>query len=357
MTDLRTDLDDAIEELSEETHGTPTHTDGALPSGEDDLHAKQGESEETTASAEAPEEGGSESAASETEDKPTSDAGAATGAETTEQPDKQATKQDLNAPVDWSPQAREKWSKIPVELQQQILEREQHINATLELAAEDRRAAQGINEMAHAYAPLMAQEGVTDPLQAIQGMFDSASKMRNGTQEQRATHVANLVKYYGIDIGALDDALSGQQNVQASPNAQMEDMINQRMAPINDFISQLNSRQEQNAQQQQQAALAEIEQFDGEFLQDLRPQMADFIDMAAQQGRKLNLREAYDMAVASNPEISNIVAERQRNAQMLGQQENIADKRSAAISLAGGGQPATQSGEMSLREQIESAMG
>ena len=352
MTDLREALDSAIDELSEETHGTPVHRDGELPEAGGELHAESAESEDTAAepAAEEDEGGGPEAESAEgvgAEEAPPADAGDGNGPE-----------KALKAPVGWSPKARENWTKLPLEVQQQITEREQHIAQTLEQSAGERQIAQSIGQIAHTYGPLMATEGFQNPLEAIQGLFNTANKLRNGTEQQRATQLAEMVKYYGIDIGMLDTALSGQQPDQgAQANSQMADMIDQRMAPINQFMEQLGGMQQQNQQQQMAEANQEIANFKGEFKEDLRFQMADFIDMAGQQGRQLSLQEAYDMAVASNPEIAQLVQKRQHDAELVGQQQNIAGKRAAAGSVPAGGQPAGDGGEMSLRDQLESAWG
>lgn len=345
VDELRDDLDNAIEELSEETHGTAVHADGNLPPAEGVKIEEQGQTEETPAQ----EATGSEGAAEGEPDKSEITVVGESNDDTS------SVKQDLKAPVGWSPKARENWSKLPVDVQQQITERESHIAQTMEQAAGDRKAQAAMNELTGNYAQLMATEGVRDPMQAISGLFDSANKMRNGSMEQRAGHIAGLVKYYGIDIGALDSALSGQITPQTQQNTQLEQLLDQRMAPINQFMGQLNQQQQQAQQAQMQQAQTEIAAFGGEFMSDLRMQMADLIDAAAAQGRNLSLEDAYNAAASIHPEISGILAQRKHDADLTGQQSQIANKRAAASTIHSGGQPATSSGDMSLREQLESA--
>lgn len=345
MTDVREDLDNAIEELSEETHGTEVHaSDGELPTGEGDLHAKQDETEETPEGEEAPEEGGEQSAA-DTEP----------GVDTDDATDDAADDAGLNAPMGWSPETREKWAALPKDVQAQIAEREQHIVDTLEAASDDRRTAHAIGDVFQYYAPLMQAEGVTDPIKAVAGLFNSAAQLRNGTDAERATALADLIGYYKIDIGALDTVLATRETPQAKQNNELEQLVNQRMAPVNDLLSRLNQQQAQKQQQAQQAAGQEIAEFGGEFMEDLRFDMADMIDLAASRGRHMSLEEAYIAAANAHPQISKILQKRQHDEQLTGQQTSIADKRNAASSLPAQGAPAQGGGDMSLREQLESA--
>ena len=135
----------------------------------------------------------------------------------------------------------------------------------------------------------------------------------------------------------------------------MEQMINARMEPVNQMMDQMNQQQQYQHQQQAQAAGQQIAQFNGEFMEDLRMDMADMIDMAAARGRNMSLEEAYDIAASSHPEISKIIHQRESDAMLTGQAENITHKRNAASSIKSTGAAPMSGGDLSIREELEAA--
>lgn len=263
----------------------------------------------------------------------------------------------LKAPLDWSPKQRESWSKVPRQIQDKIVAREQEMAQSMQGTAEARKSSERFNQLANSYAPVIAAEGVNTPMEAVEGMFKTAANLRMGTPDQKAQQIAQMIKHYGVDIQALDNVLVGQP-AQVNPNAQIEQMLDQRMAPINQVMQQLNDLQGQKQQKTQQDANQSVADFgqQAEFMNDVRNDMADLIDMSVKQGRNLTLQQAYDRACMLNPEISQILDERKKNEQIMGGRTSLAAKRSAASTLngkmsgAGGG-----GGVMSIRDTIASA--
>jgi hypothetical protein len=223
---------------------------------------------------------------------------------------------------------------------------------SMQNTAQARQTHDSFNQLAQSYAPILAAEGVQDPMQAVQGLFKTVAELRMGTPEQKAQKIAAMINNYGVDIEALDNALVGNEP-QPSQNTAIEHMIEQRMAPVNQLLGQLQERQQATVQQTQQAADQEVAQFQGEFLSDVRNDMADIIDAAASRGQEMNLQKAYDIAVSLRPEIQSVLSERQKNADLLGQEQVLSQKRNAASSL-NGRQSGDGSGneDLSLRDQI-----
>lgn len=261
----------------------------------------------------------------------------------------------LKAPQSWKPKSRELWSKVPKELQQQIHERESHVNEVMRLSAQAKQTHDFIGGLANNYATVMAAEGVKNPLHAIEGLFKTVAELRMGSPEQKAVKMAQMIKHYGVDINALDSALVGEQP-QPSQNSEIEHLINQRMAPVNQLLEQLQTRQHQSQQQATQAAEKEVANFKGEFLQDVRMDMADLIDMAAARGQRMSLQEAYDKAVAMRPELQEIMNERKKMNDIEEQKKRMSNKRRASSSIASKGlQPTSGDTELSLRDTIAQA--
>ena len=270
--------------------------------------------------------------------------------------DQATEKTDIKAPLDWSPQQREEWSKVPVSIQEQITKREQEMADHMANTGAARQTHDRMSRLAQNFAPILAAEGVSDPVQAAEGLFNTVSQLRMGSTQQKAQAVAGLISHYGIDIATLDDALVGTQT--ESPNADMERLLDQRMAPVNQLMQQLQQVEQQQTQQTRAKATQTIQEFskDAEFLNDLRVPVADIIDAASRDGRNIDLKQAYDIACQLDPNVSQVLAQRKAQEALTGRTSDLQGKQLAASSLNGrrGGNPST-GGSTSLRDQLNSA--
>jgi hypothetical protein len=263
------------------------------------------------------------------------------------------------APASWNPKAREAWAKIPDDAKTQVAKREAEVNGVLQNSATARKAMDSFNNTINPFKQGLMAAGYQDPFTAINDLLTTEQTLRQGTVEGKAQLVGRLIKDFGVDIQTLDGILSGQPAQPGSANPQLEDIINQRMAPINAFLAQ----QEENHQYQQRETQNQADQAvatfgqDKEFLNDVRMDMADMMDMAAKRGQSMTLDQAYDKACAIHPEISGVIAQRAQTEQTLGSTATMDAKRTAAgASLTGtraGGGSSTEN--MSLRGVIEDA--
>lgn len=357
MTELREaleeawddDLEEAVAEVvpdSGEAEAAETDGEGATeetegePTTEGEKHEKiDGESEAPTV-----QDDGGNSPEAKGEKEPAAE-------ESAEAP---ATK----PPSSWTPKAREGWGKIPAEAQAQINKRESEINNVLQQSAGSRRAVDSLNNVLAPHKQALIAEGIQDPFQAIGELLNTRAALTRGTPAEKATNMANLIKQFGVDINMLDDALVGTAPQNPPANAQMEAMLTERMAPMNQFLQQQQEQQQQQQYQQQQDANTSVEAFqqNAEFMQDVRNDMADMMDMAAARGQQMTLQQAYDKACAINPEISAIMAERATKQQLMGGQAAVRKKQLAASSITGR-QSGTGGGGggMSMRDTISAA--
>jgi hypothetical protein len=262
-------------------------------------------------------------------------------------------------PIDWSPSLREHWKKLPPDVQKAVHDREAQVNNVMQQTAQDRRLAQGFNEVVSQYRGLMAAEGVQDPLQGIQGLLMTTAQLAMGNQQTKAQRIAALIQHYGVDIETLDTVLAGEQP-QNNPDHRLEEMLNQRLAPVNQLLEQLNQSRQQQFQQVQTQATQSIEQFaadpQNEFFDSVRYAMADFLDVAAQNGVHMSLEEAYQRACALNPEINQITSQRQQAQSATSKADVMRRKATASSSVKGhraGGADANAKQERSLREELE----
>ena len=260
----------------------------------------------------------------------------------------------LKAPAGWTPQQREQWSKIPQDIQEHIAARETEMADSIANTATSRATHDRMETLAKSYAPIMAAEGVSDPVQAAEGLFQTVSQLRMGNAQQKAQTIAQLVSYYGVDVGALDNALVGK-DTPASPNADVERMLEEKMQPFNHMMQLLEQAKGEQVNQTKVNAEKAVKDFaaNAEFLGDVRNDMADLIDLAHKRGVDMPLQEAYDKAVAMSPEINKVLEQRK----LMERNSTVQAKRTAASSLNGkrSGVDAPPSGGGSMRDDIMAA--
>jgi len=236
-------------------------------------------------------------------------------------------------PLDWGPGVREEWKKLPDSVKKHLHERDQHVNTMLQDGAQHRKMGENFINLAAPYKAVMQAEGIDNPLQAVDGLFKTVGALRMGSQADKANTIARLVNVYGVDITALDNALVG--NTQANDIDPVEAMIDKRMGPVNELLNQFNQSRENAGNQEQARVDQDIGQFSqtAEFFEDVRNDMADFMDVAAKNNVPLTLKQAYDKACAMNPEIASLVSRRTSDKTLLSNSKTMAKKTNAASSI------------------------
>jgi hypothetical protein len=138
---------------------------------------------------------------------------------------------------------------------------------------------------------------------------------------------------------------------QANPNQQMQQMIDQRMQPVNQMMNQLAGMQQNKVQEQHNGANQQIGEFaqNAEFINDVRYDMADLMDLASKRGQNLSLQDAYDKACSVHPQVSGVLQKRW-------EQENLQTKQSASMSINGNGQEgAPDTSKQTLGQDVRAA--
>lgn len=260
------------------------------------------------------------------------------------------------APASWKPAAREDWAKVPEAVRTEIIRRERDMERGLQDSAQARRVADAYTEAVRPFESIIAMENA-NPVAAVRSLLATAAQLRMGTPQQKAQMISQIISQYGVDVMVLDSVLAGAplpQGGQQQPNQQLE----QELAPIKRFMSELQNLTSQNTQKRSTQSQATLQAFSedsaNEFFMDVRESMADIFELAGKRGRELTLKQAYDQAIALDPELSKIVGQR-KQAQASGTVTKA--KRNAASSIHGtpGGGKAQGSGK-DLRSTIEAAM-
>ena len=232
-------------------------------------------------------------------------------------------------PVGLSLEAREVWNDVPDAVKADIARRERDYEAGIE---KHRVATQRVSAMDRSLQPyqqyLQMNGGAGE---ALQGLLQTGSSLQMGSPTQKAQVVANLIKQFGVDIKSLDSMLVGEApTAESQQQNQMEQMLNQRLGPMQQQLEGYQQREQQQQQQAQGQVAQEVSNFgaNNEFYNDVRADMADLLDMASNRQREMSMQEAYNLACANHPQISKIMSGRSS-------QQSVNQKRNAASSISG----------------------
>ena len=218
-------------------------------------------------------------------------------------------------PRSWKPFAREKWDNAPPEIQQEALRREREITQALQESSEARQNYQKLREAYQPYDPYFRQMGVQDPVGALNFLTQGWAAIALGSAPQKAQAIATLVKTYGVDVRELDNALAsslgvGNQAGMQSPGSAIGGQVRDpRLDALLGQIETAKSARDQRIAQGAVQEVAEVENY--EFFEDVRRDMADILDMRANQGLRMSAEEAYNLAVRLNPDVSRIIEQRE----------------------------------------------
>lgn len=344
MDDMRDDINAALDEVETENNDGEESTPDTTPREETtDTSTDSGEAD-TTADTKSEEAPPPEKAAPEEDPS-----GVAT-----------ATPDHLKAPISLTPKQREEWSKVPPQIQARFIEREKEMDTAMADTSSARKTHDRMSQLGQSYAQILAAEGVNDPVQAAEGLFNTVAQLRMGTQEQKAKVIAGLISNYGVDVLTLDNALAGTpQPAEAAPNAEVNRLIEEKMAPITQIMKLLDQKAQNTQAEEATQAGQTVEDFakNAEFISDVRMDMADLIDAAQAKGQEMPLQRAYDMACALHPEISDVLAKRRLTATVTSNKSVVDSKRRAASSLNSRRSGATTDSKgLSLRDSIVDAM-
>jgi hypothetical protein len=268
------------------------------------------------------------------------------------------------APASWRPDVREHWASLPAEVRAEVARREREMQTTLQETAEARRFSEQLGKVIAPYEAFIRAEN-SNALQAIDNLMGTAARLRTGTAPELAQLMAGMVKQFGVGrfgqpfIEALDSALVGEIPRVDPQQAQLQQAIQQQLAPVQQFMSQFQQAQVAQQQRAQEQAASEVSKFieRAEFGEDVREEMADVLEVAQRRGRELSLADAYRQACLVNPRVRSVLEARakQKGVQQL---TGAAQKaKAAAVSVSGGpaiGAPKQESAD--IRSAIEAAI-
>lgn len=259
------------------------------------------------------------------------------------------------APASWRKEAKGEWGSVPLHIRQEVHRRELEVNRALNEAAQARQQSEQFGKVVEPYMARIQSFGVT-PQQAISSLLQADYTLATASKQQRAQLMAKLIKDYDVDVSELDAAIvagmggSTPASIPQQPDIQalVQQQLQQALAPI--------YQQQQQEQQRQQAQVDQtVEQMALDpkypYFDDVREDMADIIELAAKKGLAITLPEAYNRAIAFNPQVSQMQQAQQQNLQA--QRAKVASRSVTGAPAAGGSNEFA--GDGSLRGSLEAA--
>lgn len=255
---------------------------------------------------------------------------------TQQAPTQPVVAEPLAAPPGWKAAAREHWNTIPRAAQEEISRREKETAQALNQSTLARKFHNDFNNVINPFMPMIQAQG-SNPLQSVRQLMTTAAGLTIGSAEQKARIVREIIQNYGVDVGILDQVLAGSPVAPGLQRVNESNSPPQWAQPLFQFMGSVQAAQQQRQQQIYTDAQSETEAFSAshEFFEDVREDMADIMEIAANRGRIVSMEDAYKKAVAMNADIAAVVQQREAAKKSQQQVATVQKARAAASSIAG----------------------
>ena len=265
---------------------------------------------------------------------------------------------ELKAPVSWRPEARERWKTMPVELQQEVLRREREIGIGLQQSAEARQLQSDFQKIAAPYAQVIATHLGGDPMKTFGEYLRTATLLRTGSPQDKAQAVAMACSEYGVDITMLDSYLAqiARGGKFQTPQVQQQQAQQFRDPRVDELLAARDAEVKESVTQELDAFASDPKNVHYE---QVREEMADYLEYQASKGKKVTLQQAYDYACRLDPVVQAAETKKSAQNQQLEAARKVAAARAAATPGAGAAAPApgTQvKGTGTVGDDIRAAM-
>jgi hypothetical protein len=236
-------------------------------------------------------------------------------------------------------------------VREEVHRRDRETATALRASQGAREFHQQFAEMARPYEGIMAAQGVRNPLQAVQSLFQTAAALATLPAGPKAQLVAQIIATHDVNPELLARALTGEGGGNgAGPQAPDVDAIVQRAV------------QEARAtiQQERQQVIAERASHTvGEFLNakefsaDVAPMMGTLLRAAALNGQTLSIDDAYKAAIQLRPDLVAILNQRKGQSNVRNAQASTERAKAAASSVRSQPTSAVRSSPKDTRALLE----
>lgn len=273
-----------------------------------------------------------------------------------------ATEPDSKPPGTWTPAAREKWATVDPTIRAEVWKREREASRALTMSADSRKFASEFEKAVQPFLGFIAAERST-PMQAFTNMMQAGAMLRVGTPQQKVSLVASMIKQYGVDLQSLDSVLAGQAP-QNNPQAMVQQLVDQQLAPFKQRISQFDEQEQRQKFEADRQIDAEINAFasdpKNEFWNDVQHLVADIMEVSARSGQALSLTDAYTRATLLHEPVRQVIEARKQRESLQQKARTATRARNTAASVTNSATVANSSPQPAkgdnIRADIEAAL-
>jgi len=263
-------------------------------------------------------------------------------------------------PSTWTPQAKAEYAKLPEVIRSEIKKREADFQKGIDQYKHLAETGNRLLAEFRPYEAIMRAKGST-PEVAMRNMLNTAYVLETGTPQQKAQLLIQAAQQYGADLSPYMGQSQPQEGQQPDLRAMVDQLIQQRMQPIQ---SQFLTAQQQQEQARAVETQSQIEAFRTAtdekgspkhvYFDNVRGIMASLLEA----GNARSMDEAYVMACRAHPEVSAALSAEQRKdseARQLAEQRRKAEeaRRAGSVNVSGqGGVGIADTSKVSLRDEL-----
>jgi hypothetical protein len=272
-------------------------------------------------------------------------------------------------PQSWKGDAKKVWGELPLTVRQEVARRELQSTRVMNESSQARQEVESVRQILGPHMGRIQEIYGGDHLQAISNLMQVENTLLRGSSQEKVQLVARMIKRFNVGINELDQELSGQIAPENQQFDRLQQMIDQRMQPVMTLLQQQQAQEHQRVQQIEMQAVQTVESMRADpdnypYIEDVRNDMADLIEMSVGRGVAMSLDEAYSKAVRMNDHTFNASTVRstsQANTQSALAAHQAAQRaKGAAVSVSGapaGAASINGHDPSNLRGVIEAAYG
>lgn len=244
----------------------------------------------------------------------------------------------IKAPEGWKAELKAKFNELPPEVQAEISRREGETHKALTKQDDERLFGKRVSEIVSPYLPTIRSEGGT-PEKAIETLLQTAHVLRQGTDQQKAMAVAQVIQQFKVSPQGLFSILQGGNAQGGQPLQQGQ--FDPRLETLQQRVDRMERAEQEAAQQRQLQEDARIQGLLADFAakpgHEHYEQVKVFMGHLLSNDQAVDLDEAYNKAIWANPEIrsSLIAAQVDPNKRLTEQTAKTERARNAAVSVTG----------------------
>ena len=269
-------------------------------------------------------------------------------------------------PATWSAGAKAIYASLPEVARKEIAKRETDYARGIQQYAERAKIADSFMREAQPYEAMLRNEG-SNPVAALSSFLKQAYTLRTATPQERGRLIMETAQKFGADLSPYLGQQAEQPAGQTQDLSQVQQLVQQLVAPhlqkIQQWENSQATAQQQQEQQMEQEISSQITAFqsatneDGSpkhlYFENVRPLMSAFFA----NGQAKDLEQAYDMACFANPEVrAALIADQHRTADAQRLEEakrKTGQARNASFNPTGqGGIGIAGATQSSLRDEL-----